>query len=270
MDTIDTSTIKLPPVRKFGETPDTGADGNKMQPLQTTNPVAQGMSNSEFVKAQTATPTTTPAQTAYNEFVGELAQEPMPEDYNSPDNIRRRDRQAMFAAIGDGISALSNLYYASKGAPSQYDGSKGMAAQQIALNQAERGRYDKLMQQWRTNNIERIKAYNQAQYRQAQIKQMELNYKYRLDSLAQRIKESNDKQERAMLTAEYNQTKAEIDMLKLQFDMEKFATNDDYRNRNLRHQQDRLNWQKRDIVTTKEGVDKFGRPTKTITTTSRR
>ena len=50
---------------------------------------------------------------------------------------KREKREAWFAALGDGISALSNLYFTTRGAKSSYDASQGMSAK-------TRERWDKL------------------------------------------------------------------------------------------------------------------------------
>lgn len=51
---------------------------------------------------------------------------------------KKRKRDEMFSAIGDGIMALSNLYFTSKGAPNMYDGKNSMS-------KATQVRYDKLV-----------------------------------------------------------------------------------------------------------------------------
>ena len=50
---------------------------------------------------------------------------------------KKEKREQLFASIGDGISALSNLYFTTKGAPNAYDPSKSMSAKTKA-------RWDKL------------------------------------------------------------------------------------------------------------------------------
>lgn len=50
---------------------------------------------------------------------------------------RKEKRDKIFAAIGDGISALSNLYFTTQGAPSMYDGKNTMS-------ERAKVRYDKL------------------------------------------------------------------------------------------------------------------------------
>lgn len=51
---------------------------------------------------------------------------------------KKQKREQIFAAIGDGISALSNLYFTTQGAPSMYNGKD-------TYSQRTKVRYDKLM-----------------------------------------------------------------------------------------------------------------------------
>lgn len=51
---------------------------------------------------------------------------------------KKQKRAQIFAAIGDGLAALSNLYFTSKGAPSMYDAKN-------TITGANKVRYDKLM-----------------------------------------------------------------------------------------------------------------------------
>lgn len=51
---------------------------------------------------------------------------------------KRQKRKEVFAALGDGITALSNLYFTTQGAPNMYDGKNTMS-------EATRVRYDKLL-----------------------------------------------------------------------------------------------------------------------------
>ncbi|MBQ8874688.1 MAG: hypothetical protein IJY60_05200 [Bacteroides sp.] len=61
---------------------------------------------------------------------------PTPEELEKEKKKQRRD--AIFAAIGDGISALSNLYFTTQGAPNMYNGNNTMS-------ERTKIRYDKLM-----------------------------------------------------------------------------------------------------------------------------
>ena len=60
--------------------------------------------------------------TAHNPY-----KEPSPEELEKEQ--RRRKREAIFSAIGDGVSAMANLYYTSKGAPSSYDPRASLSGQ---------------------------------------------------------------------------------------------------------------------------------------------
>lgn len=60
---------------------------------------------------------------------------PTPEELEAEKKKERREQ--LFASIGDGISALSNLYYTTKGAPNAYDPGSSMSAKTKA-------RWDKL------------------------------------------------------------------------------------------------------------------------------
>lgn len=53
---------------------------------------------------------------------------------------KKQKREQIFAAIGDGISALSNLYFTTQYAPSMYDGKNSMS-------ERTRVRYDRLMKE---------------------------------------------------------------------------------------------------------------------------
>ncbi len=57
----------------------------------------------------------------------------------TPEEKKKEKRRKIFAAIGDGISALSNLYFTTKGAPSMYSGKQ-------TLSQKEADYWDKLRQ----------------------------------------------------------------------------------------------------------------------------
>ena len=59
---------------------------------------------------------------------------------------RKREKRAqLFAAIGDGIAALSNLFFTTQGAPSMYDGKN-------TITGANKVRYDKLVKDRDENN----------------------------------------------------------------------------------------------------------------------
>lgn len=79
---------------------------------------------------------------------------PTPEEVEA--ERKKEKRQKLFAALGDGISALSNLYFTTKGAPSMYDG-KQTHSQQV------NDRWEKLRQERQANLKEYTEGLMKAQ-----------------------------------------------------------------------------------------------------------
>ena len=94
---------------------------------------------------------------SYSELYELLNPEPDEEQQKKKEN-RARANNAI-AALGDGISALANLHYTAKGAPSMYDGKNTLTAKSQA-------RYDKLVKDYK-DNLEK--------YRQGQLKARQLD-----------------------------------------------------------------------------------------------
>ena len=67
---------------------------------------------------------------------------------------KREKREAVLSAVGDGISALSNLFFTTKGAPNSYDPSRSMSA-------VTRARWDKLKAEREAN----LRIYNEGYLR---------------------------------------------------------------------------------------------------------
>ena len=78
---------------------------------------------------------TRPARMSYEELWERMHPQPTQEELER--ERKRERREKVFAAIGDGISALSNLYFTSQGAPNMYDGRQG-------ASKRARERWDKL------------------------------------------------------------------------------------------------------------------------------
>lgn len=119
-----------------------------------------------LVKADVATPkitpkttdtapsTTTPATEGeeyhtYRDILAKLA--PQTSDEDKKKQMRRERRKAIIGALGDGLSALSNLYFTTKGAPDQglkpgmTDAAKKRMDDLRAKWQAEKDKYQDLM-----------------------------------------------------------------------------------------------------------------------------
>ena len=73
----------------------------------------------------------------------------------TPEEKKKREKREkwgkIFSAIGDGVSSLANLYYASKGAPNMYDGKN-------SLSKASQERYEKLKAERDETRDRRLKA----------------------------------------------------------------------------------------------------------------
>lgn len=115
--------------------------------------------NPVLVKADVATPkitpkttdtapsTTTPATEGeeyhtYRDILAKLAPQTSEEDKKK--QMRRERRKAIVSALGDGLSALSNLYFTTKGAPDQ-----GIKP---GMTDAAKKRMDDLRAQWQKEN----------------------------------------------------------------------------------------------------------------------
>lgn len=102
----------------------------------------------------TAPSTTTPATEGeeyhtYRDILAKLA--PQTSDEDKKKQMRRERRKAIVSALGDGLSALSNLYFTTKGAPDQglkpgmTDAAKKRMDDLRAKWQAEKDKYQDLM-----------------------------------------------------------------------------------------------------------------------------
>lgn len=81
------------------------------------------------------------------------------QDPNTPEAIKKTRRRALIASIADGLSALSGMYFATKGAPATNNVvptiTEGIAKQ----NTADRNTYLELLQNWRKRNNELLNNY---------------------------------------------------------------------------------------------------------------
>ena len=78
---------------------------------------------------------------------------------DSPEEQKRIKRNAIIASIADGLSAMSNLYFATKGAPAPSKEAVSISAVQRAQNEKDRNTYLELLQSWRKRNNELLNSY---------------------------------------------------------------------------------------------------------------
>ena len=72
---------------------------------------------------------------------------------------KRQKRNAIISSIADGLSALSGMYFVSKGAPTPTRQAASMSEQQAKQNVADRNTYLELLQGWRKRNNELLNNY---------------------------------------------------------------------------------------------------------------
>lgn len=87
----------------------------------------------------------------------EAEQQKLEADYQAQQ--KRQKRNAIISSIADGLSALSNMYFTSKGAPTPTRQAASMSEQQAKQNVADRNTYLELLQGWRKRNNELLNNY---------------------------------------------------------------------------------------------------------------
>lgn len=97
---------------------------------------------------------------------------PTPEELEK--ERKKQKREAIFAAIGEGISAMSNLYFTTQYAPNAFDPSKGMAA-------TTKARFDKLKKDRDDNNRLYMEGYMRARRWDDEADQDERNWQHTIE-----------------------------------------------------------------------------------------
>lgn len=137
----------------------------KTQPIQ-----AQKQTPSQIVNEGENTPTTKKTDIPKENAIDRLLNERMKQNEaegkqiegmnpDSPEEQKRRKRNAIIASVADGLSAMSNLYFATKGAPAPSKEAVSISAVQRAQNEKDRNTYLELLQNWRKRNNELLNSY---------------------------------------------------------------------------------------------------------------
>lgn len=128
---------------------------------------------------------------------------PTPEELEK--ERKRQKREAIFAAIGEGISAMSNLYFTTQYAPNAFDPTSGMAA-------TTKARFDKLKKDREDNQREYMEGYLRAMKMDADQARDDRNYNHTLEreKVTDRYKEAAD--DRAQAKADRDAAMAELRM----------------------------------------------------------
>jgi len=196
-------------LRQFQAVDNTDSPTNQMSPNivapDKQNPAVTGMPAANTAPAQEAAP----QLDSYDKMLQYLdAQRKV--DANADRHAKARE---MFAAIGDGISALSSMYQTTKGAPVTYTQGKDMTA-------VVQGRNDRMLAQRKADsdkylNYLKVQAAREAaekseEYQQARIKALSEGNEYKAryyESLAEKWKNQADleRQKAAEKEREFNE-----------------------------------------------------------------
>lgn len=128
---------------------------------------------------------------------------PTPEELEK--ERKKHKREAIFAAIGEGISAMSNLYFTTQYAPNAFDPSKGMAA-------TTKARFDQLKKDREQNQREYMEGFMRAMRWDAEDARNERNWKHTIEreKVADHYKEAADA--RAQAKADRDAAMAQLRM----------------------------------------------------------
>lgn len=200
----------------------------------------------------------------------EVEQQKLEENYQAQQ--KRQKRNAIISSIADGLSALSNMYFTSKGAPTPTATASSMSEQQAKQNVADRNTYLELLQNWRKQNNELVNNY--ATYQAAAEKNRIANDNLRLSIDREARLYAKDVGERvyreALLKYKQDQLddlsahrKAQIEQRKAELEARK-----EYWNRSLNIAQQRANNAAAGSTTTTNWTYLNGNPqSKTVTKT---
>lgn len=115
-----------------------------------------------------------PKQLSYVELFRQMNPYKPPTEKELKAEKRKQRRQAIFAAIGDGISALSNLYFTTQYSPNAYDAKQGMSPKMVE-------RWDKLKKEREGNQRAYMDDYLRAKAMDDQKERDERNWKHTLE-----------------------------------------------------------------------------------------
>lgn len=129
--------------------------------------------------ATTTTNTTTPAdggthRMSYVEMFQKMSPYEPPTEEELEKERKKEKREKIFAAIGDGIAALSNLFFTTQGAPNAYDPKNSLSAK-------AQERWDKLKKERDENGRYYTAAYMQAMKNDEEAARDDRNWRHQLE-----------------------------------------------------------------------------------------
>lgn len=140
-------------------------------------------------QAEQMTQTGEPKKMTYVEMLQQMSPYKPPTEEELAHERKRRKSQAVISAIGDGISAMSNLYFTTQGAPSMFDG-------KTTLSGTAQKRWDKIDAERKANSEKYISAYMQAKQADDAAERDDRNWKRQIERDALTDKRYEAEQER--------------------------------------------------------------------------
>ena len=162
-DSDGDAVVKPPQPTRYAEQPKDAPvvpAGGATAPKAAPTTPASAPANGGEAPATTTTNTTTPAdggthRMSYVEMFQKMSPYEPPTEEELEKERKKEKREKIFAAIGDGIAALSNLFFTTQGAPNAYDPKNSLSAK-------AQERWDKLKKEREENGRYYTAAYMQA------------------------------------------------------------------------------------------------------------
>jgi hypothetical protein len=162
----------------------TTAQGEPNNPKNAREVVERGVVNVANPQTATDTEQVTPVDEQQTAPEGkklsyvEMFQQMSPYKPPTPEELekerKKQKREVIFAAIGEGISAMSNLYFTTQYAPNAFDPSKGMAA-------TTKARFDQLKKDREQNQREYMEGFMRAMRWDAEDARDERNWNHTIE-----------------------------------------------------------------------------------------
>lgn len=212
-------------------TPVVSGGSSTQQPATTEDPTGVvNVANPQTQQPQTVTDTeqvtpVTEQQTAPEgkklSYV-ELFQQMSPYKPPTPEELekerKKQKREAIFAAIGEGISAMSNLYFTTQYAPNAFDPSQGMAA-------TTKARFDKLKKEREQNQREYMDGFMRAMKWDADDARDERNWNHTIEreKVTDHYKEAADARAQAKADRDAAMAQLRMDLMQGKIDQQEAA-----------------------------------------------
>lgn len=200
------------------------AQGAPNNPTNAAEVIQRGVANPQTSTDAERTASISPQQQtnekklSYMEMFQQMSpyKPPTPEDLEK--ERKKQKREAIFAAIGEGISAMSNLYFATQYAPNAFDPSKGMAA-------TTKKRFDQLKKEREDNQRQYMEGYMRAMKWDADDARDERNWNHTIERerVTDHYKEAADARAQAKADRDAAMAQLRMDLIQGKVDQQEAA-----------------------------------------------